>query len=137
MSELLNIAEAVKAEIDAALPSVKAELRLLPEFELKELRELKVVVMPHSIEYNNLTRGASGKEIKIDIGILKRTGLDDVPALLDLVEELAALFERRKLTKYPAAICSRITNDPLYSPEHLRQRQQFTSVLVLTFKTLG
>ena len=34
MSELLNIAEAVKVEIDAALPSVKAELRLLPEFEL-------------------------------------------------------------------------------------------------------
>ncbi len=48
-------------------------------------------------------------------------------------EEIADYFRLRSLTEYPAATWVKTENDPVYSPDHMREMRQFTSVITLTF----
>jgi hypothetical protein len=54
--------------------------------------------------------------------------------LMQLVEDIAALFKPERLEGYSNALCVKKENDPIYDPDHLRQFRQFTSVITLTFK---
>lgn len=137
MALLINIADAVAAELNNAVLSYEftAEVNLKPEFELKDLKTLKVTVVPKSLKFSGATRQESAKEIQIDIGIQKKTAAPEVlSALLQLVEEIAGIFDRKRLVEYPKAVCIGIENDPVYDPEHLRQYRQFTSVITLKFR---
>ena len=137
MSLLIDIADAVAAELNAAELSqtFTAKVNLKPEFELKDLKNLKVTVVPKSLKFSGAVRQESAKEVQIDIGVQKKTAdPDQLAALLQLVEEIAEIFDRKRLTGYPKAVCIGIENDPVYDPEHLRQYRQFTSVITLKFR---
>ncbi|MDD4818278.1 MAG: hypothetical protein PHI85_09945 [Victivallaceae bacterium] len=127
MSELLNIANAVAD----ALAEYRAEVMLFPEFELRDLDEMRVVVVPLSTEYKTLSRAAHEELIKVQIGILKRCAVDDLDDALRFVEELGLGFLNKKLC---GASCIAVSYNPVYSPEHLRERGQFTSVIELALK---
>ena len=139
MSMITQIANAVKTELndtDFSIPFT-AEIALLPVFELKDMRELKVTVVPKAQSFTRLSRGESGREVQIDIGIQKKfSGESEADELLGLVEEIAARFDSKRLTDFENAICAKIQNDPVYAPEHIEQYRQFTSVLTLTFKVV-
>jgi hypothetical protein len=137
MALLINIADAVVAELNAAELSqtFTVKVNLKPEFELKDLKSLKVTVVPKSLKFSGATRQESAKEVQIDIGVQKKTAdSDQLAELLQLVEELAGVFDRKRLTGFPKAVCIGIENDPVYDPEHLRQYRQFTSVVTLKFR---
>ena len=137
MSLLIDIADAVAAELNNAELSQEfiAEVNLKPEFELKDLKELKITVVPKSLKFSGATRQESGREVQIDIGVQKKTAdPEQLAALLQLVEEIAGIFDRKRLTGYQKAVCVEIENDPVYDPEHLRQYRQFTSVVTLKFR---
>jgi len=134
MPLLIDIAEAVVTQINASDNDFTAELNLLPEFELKDLKRLKVTVVPKSLKFTGETRHDWGREVKIDIGVQRKCASDSWNDLLQIVEDITGLFERKRLTEYPPAVCVGIENDPVYDPEHLRQYRQFTSVITLTFK---
>jgi len=140
MSAVIEIATAVVAELnrnEALAGKFTAEMNLLPEFELKEMKTLRVTVVPKSLKVAAQSRDASGKEIEIDIGVQQRTMEPErLAELLQLVEDIIAVFDRKRLTDYPSALCVKVANDPVYDPEHLRQMRQFTSVITLTFKVL-
>ena len=72
--------------------------------------------------------------LKVQIGFLKRGCEDKLPELLQLVEGLGLGFLNRKLA---GATCVGVAYNPIYSPDHLRERGQFTSVIELTFKRFG
>ncbi len=127
MSEVLNIANAVAAE----LSDYHAEVLYFPEFELRELDEMRVVVVPLSTEYKAVSRTAHEELPKVQVGVLKRCGEDGLDAMLQFVEGLGLGFLNRKLA---GATCVCVAYNPIYSPEHLRERGQFTSVIELTFK---
>lgn|SRR5574344_499847 len=129
MSEVLKIAEAVAAE----LTDYHAEVVFFPEFELRELDEMRVVVVPLSTEYKTLSRAAHEELLKVQIGFLKRGCEDNLPDLLRLVEGLGLGFLNKKLA---GATCVCVAYNPIYSAEHLRERGQFTSVIELTFKLI-
>ncbi|OQA79892.1 MAG: hypothetical protein BWY31_04134 [Lentisphaerae bacterium ADurb.Bin242] len=129
MSEVLNIANAVAAE----LSDYHAEVLFFPEFELRELEEMRVVVVPTGTEYKTLSRAAHEELPKVQVGFLKRGCEDELPELLQLVEGLGLGFLNRRLA---GAMCVCVAYNPIYSPEHLRERGQFTSVIELTFKTV-
>jgi len=135
---IIQVAEAVVAEITASadvLPvAVKAELSLVPNLELKDLFTLKAMVCPRSRKSTIISRNCSDKTLEIDIAVMKKARESEIPALLALVEALEAVFEGKKLTAMPDYRCVDVANEPVYVPEHLRQRQQFTSILTLTFK---
>lgn len=130
MSEVLKMAEAVAAE----LAEYHAEVMFFPEFELRELEAMRVAVVPTGTEYKTVSRSSREELLKVQIGLLKRGCEDELPELLQLVEGLGLGFLNRKLA---GATCVGVAYNPIYSPEHLRERGQFTSVIELTFKRFG
>jgi len=129
MSEVLRIAEAVAAE----LAEYHAEVMFFPEFELRDLDEMRAVVVPLSTEYKAVSRTAHEELPKVQVGVLKRCDGDGLDAMLQFVEGLGLGFLNRRLA---GAMCVCVAYNPIYSPEHLRERGQFTCVIELTFKTV-
>ena len=126
MADVVALAEAVAAELD----DYHAEVLFCPEFELRDIEEMKVVVVPLAVEFKAASRTAREEVMKIQIGFLMRSDEDDLDGLLHTVEELGLSFLGKKLA---GATCVGAAFNPLYSPEHLRERRQFTSVIELAF----
>ena len=127
MSEVLNIANAVTEE----LSDYHAEVSFFPEYELRDLDTMRVAVVPLSTAYKSVSRAAHEELLKVQIGILKRCDEDGLDAMLQFVESLGLGFLNKKLA---GATCVCVAYNPIYSPEHLRERGQFTCVIELTFK---
>lgn len=139
MPMLTDIADAVTAKINAAsiAPGLAAERILLPVFELKDMKKLKVSVVPKARKIVQGTRTENINEIQIDIGVQKKISNDDeLDGLMKIVEDIAGLFKAERLDGYKKAICVKVENEPVYDHEHLRQLRQFTSVITLAFKVL-
>lgn len=138
---LVQVAEAVVAEITAAvtaglLPAMTPELDFVPSLEPKDLIGIKIIVCPRSRRSAIVTRAASSKEYEIDIAVLKKITNAELPDMLQLCEQLETFFEGRKIApaEMPSVSCTEVNNDPVYVPEHIRTRRQFTGILTLTFK---
>jgi hypothetical protein len=134
---ITQIANAVKTELNDSTFSISfaAEMTLLPVFELADMRDLKVTVVPKAQSFQRISRIAGGREIQIDIGVQKKfSAQSEAEELLGLVEEIATFFDGKRLTGANNAICVKVANEPVYAPEHIQQYRQFTSVLTLTFK---
>jgi len=144
MSLATDMADAVVATLNAAPAGTfsqwfSAQRRVLPEFDLEDLAQLKVSVVPKSVEITGSTRAASQYEIAIDIGVQQKLGKDldaKVAALGTLVDEMADYLRGRTLDQAPFAAWVGITNDPVYAPEHLAERRVFTSVLTVTYRAM-
>ena len=145
MALVIDIADAVAAEINAAPagtfdPAFTAVRRVLPEFDIAELAALKVSVVPKAVEINGAMRSASLIDCQIDIGVQQKLGKDldaGVATLCNLVEAIAAYLRRRPLAATPHAVWVRSRNDPVYAPEHLADQRAFTSVLTVTYRSVG
>lgn len=124
---VIELAEAVAEN----LSDYHAEVLFFPEFELKDLEEMKVVVVPLSEEYKMRNRIRHEEILKVQVGFLKRGSEEKLPELLRTVESLGLGFLNKKLL---GATCVGVSYNPIYSPEHLRERGQFTSVIELSFK---
>ena len=127
MAAVLDIAEAVAESLE----DHHAEVLFVPEFELKDIEEMRVIVVPLAEEYKPLSRTQHEEILKVQVGFLKRGCEDELPELLRTVEGLGLGFLNKKLA---GATCVGVAFNPIYSPEHLRERGQFTSVIELSFK---
>lgn len=145
MALIIDIADAVVAELNAAPagtfdPAFTAERRVLPAFDLPDLAELRVTVVPKAIETEGATRAATRFDCQIDIGVQKKLGKDldtEVAALCGLVDTIAGYLRRRPLAAAPHVVWVRTQNDPVYAPEHLAEQRIFTSVLSITYRSVG
>jgi len=146
MKLTIDIADAVAAELNAAEPDTfgeefTAQRRVLPKFELADLKDLKVSVVPKGVEIENATRDARRCDISVDIGIQQKVGKDvdaEVERLCELVEQIADYLAARGLSAagMSGVAFVSITNEPVYSTEHLADDLVFTSVLTVTYRTL-
>ncbi|MBI1372479.1 MAG: hypothetical protein GC159_06930 [Phycisphaera sp.] len=142
MSIATDIADAVTTELNASgvvPPPVTALRMVLPEFELADLAELKVAVVPKSVLITGGTRAASQYDIAVDVGVQKKLGKDldtEVAALGTLVDQIADHLRRRALSAVPYATWVSIANEPVYAPEHLAEQRVFTSVLTVTYRAI-
>lgn len=127
MSEVIRIAEAVAESLE----KYHAEVLFFPEFELRDLDDLRVIVVPHSTEYKTVSRGRNEEILKVQIGFLKRGSEENLDDLLQTIEKIGLGFLNRKLG---GATCVCVAYNPIYSPEHLRERGQFTSIIELSFR---
>jgi hypothetical protein len=140
-TELLRIADGVVAALNAASlsQSFQAERLYLPQFELPDLKVLHVTVVPKDEDTKALTRSRTQRVYRVDVGVQKKFDKGDaaeLDPLMVLVEEIAVLFRGKRLAAMPEAVCTVTKPDPIYSPEHMEQFRQFTSVVTLTFKAL-
>ena len=129
MSEVVNLAVAV----DGFLTEYNAEVLYFPTFDLLDLDDLRVVVVPNSTEYKTVSRERHEEILKVQIGFLKRGSEENLDDLLRIVEKIGLGFLNRKLG---GATCVCVAYNPIYSPEHLRERGQFTSIIELTFRKI-
>ena len=141
MKLAIDVADAIVTELNGGSFSepLTVSRRVLPEFELAELKALTVTVVPKSVGISNITRDSSSFEVAIDIGIQQKIGKDtdtDVTRLSGVVTEIVTFMNRRKLSGFPAAVFVSIANEPVYAPEHLSEKRLFTSILTLTYKVI-
>ena len=145
MALIIDIADAVVTELNAAPagtfdPAFTALRRVLPEFDLPDLAELRVTVVPKAVEINGSTRLTSQFDCQIDIGVQKKLGKDidtETEGLCGLVDSIAGYLRSRSLAAAPHALWVRTRNDPVYAPEHLADQRAFTSVLTVTYRSVG
>ena len=116
----------------------EAERVSLPEFDLADMQDLHVTVVPRQVESTTLDRGRDNHDAKVDVAIQKKVaslGNEEIDPLMALVREVADYLNRRPLAAV-GAVWRKTENAPVYSPEHLREMRQFTSVLTVTYRVV-
>ena len=137
----ISIADAVVTELAGGTFSLQftPERRVLPDYELADLKELRVTVVPAAEDIENVSRALSQHDVQIDIGIQKKLSGnidDEVLQLHWFVGEVGDFLNGRKLQGFPQALWVRATNELIYSTEHLAEQRTFTSVLSVTYRVL-
>jgi len=138
MKLAIDCADAIVAELNGGTfcEPIVVMRRVLPEFELAELKTLTVTVVPKSVEMTNVTRQSTSYEVAIDIGIQQKIGKDtdaEVLRLSGIVSEIVAFLNRRTL---PPARFKTIANEPVYAPEMLGEKRLFLSVVTVTYTVM-
>jgi len=141
MALAIDIADAVVTELAGGAFSqpFTPERRVLPGYELADLKDLRVTVVPAAVETSGASRTLSQHDVRIDVGIQKKLGknLDvEVAQLAGLVDEIAEFLKRRPLQAVPYAAWVRTANEPIYASDHLAERRLFTSVLSVTYRVM-
>jgi hypothetical protein len=138
MAVILDIADAVVAQLNGGSFSqpLTAERHYQPKFELSEMTELKVSVVPRSLASKTLDRNRDTFDYLIDVAVQKKTDMTQaaLDTLMTLVEEIADHFRTQPLASYPNARCTEVKNEPVYALEHLDEFRQFTSIITLTYR---
>ena len=117
--------------VAASLGEWNAKPALAPEFTLRDLEELKVVVVPVELTYRNISRALKERTVKLQIGFMKRAKKEQLDELLATVEKLGMSFSGKE---FCGAKCIAVGFNPIYAVDQLRERDQFTSVIELTFR---
>lgn len=138
MATIIDIADSVVAELNAATFSqpVSAVRHYAPQYDVAQMTALHVTVVPKALSSQALDRSRDTFEYLIDVAVQQKVDQANPPldVLMTLVEEIADHFRARALDSFPNARCIEVKNEPVYSPEHLTELGQFTSVLTLKFR---
>ena len=140
MSQITDIADAVVAALNGQTFSqpVTAERAYRAAFDLQEMKDLRVTVVPKGLELTTAGRGVAQSDVQIDIGVQRKlaTAADaEIDELMALVEEIAEFV--RTTRQFGYATWVKTENTPIYSQEHLGELRQFTSVLTLTLRVMS
>ena len=130
-----ELAEAVKDAINAAEFSVEftATRVYVPLFKIEDMETLHVTIVPRDLEISLATRRDNRSTTGVDVAVQQRlsaTSNTALDALVALVEDIAQHMTRRDVS---TARWESTEVRPLYSPDELRERRQFTSVIRLTY----
>ena len=139
MATVLQIADSVTAKLNSAVLSqvFTAERLYVPDFDLQDMRELRVSVVPRELTILAHDRTTSKYNARIDVAVQRKfeQGSNvEIDPLVALVEEIADLFRLKRLESMPEARCVQVEHPVIYSAEHWEQLRQFTSLLTLTFQ---
>ena len=151
---LVDVAEAVKDELALGthLFAIEPERSYADwDMRLEDLDTVRVDVVPVGVRETRLeARGELVYLCDVDIGVRKRFGADDhddptgrielseIDDLIQLVEQLHEYMvdadnNGRRLTNYAAAAWQECSIRASYIREHLREMQQFTGILRVTY----
>jgi hypothetical protein len=121
------------------------------EYNLKDMKDQRVTVVPKAVEMTTAGRGLAQNDIQIDLAVQKKlTACDngacgersrtEIDALMGLVQEIAEFVRATCRFGLPLggdAVWVRAENAPIYSQEHLGEMRLFTSVLTVTLRVLS
>jgi len=137
MSVSARLADAVVAELESAvLQDVVATRTWRPRAELADLAEIKVFVVPRTLEATRIDRHSVAHQATVDVAIIKRVGAEgdsEIDNLVGLAETIGDHFQGWEASE-PAAVCLNVSHDPYVVAEHLEEHHVLTSVVRLTFR---
>jgi hypothetical protein len=139
MSTIIQVTDALVARLNAGEFSQEftAERKYQPVYDLPELTDLRVTVVPKAVIIATASRHDSFYDCTVDVGIQKKVSSDskaEVDPLVNLVEEIADHLRLKRMDELPDAVWMRIENDPVFAPELLDQERVFTAVLTVTYR---
>jgi len=142
VTSIITVADALVAALNAHTfsESFTAARAYRPTFDLKEMTDLHVTVVPKGIEMSTLGRNVAQDDVQIDLAVQKRLSAPEnedaeLDALMALVREIADFV--RSTGEFNGGVWTNTENVPIYSQEHLSELRQFTSVLTLTFRVIA
>ena len=144
-STIIELADAVVVELNGAAAgtfsqSFTAKRYYVPVFDLKEMRDLHVSVVPVGVETTTASRALLQHDVQLDVAVQQKfpqdtaVELEAIDDLMGLVQEISDFL--RAVGRFGDALWIKTENKPVYSPEHMGQLRQFTSVLTLTLRIL-
>jgi len=125
MSVILDIADEVVTELNTSAFSkpFAAQRAYVPAFKPSEMVDIRVSVVPKSMEISSGTRSERQCDYQVDIGVQQKlasspSGFDqgdaaELDPLMTLVEEIADHFSGRALDTQPVAVCIAVENVPI------------------------
>lgn len=135
MSTVIEIADAVVDLINNAEKEVEvtATRKVVPEFEMRKLENIAVVVVPRSIDSTRVTRIHEKHRFGIDIAVMQKASMaTEIESfcndMCDVVSEIRSIVNGVDLSE-PAAKFISCGINPVYSMEHLSQHRTFLSVI--------
>jgi len=129
MVDIIELAEGVARRIG------EAEVELAPEYSLKDVKErTRIVVVPVGIKHKMLARGFREDFLTVQVGVLRKATEDELVDLVNYAQTLALDFLHATVK---GAKCVEVNHTPLYVPEHMRDRRQFTGIIELLFKEVN
>jgi len=139
MTTVLQVADSVTAQLNVAEfdHEFVAQRMYVPNFDLEDMKELRVSVVPRDVELFPHDRAHNRYHCRVDIAVQKKFSKgtnDEIDPLVDLVEKIADEFRLKRLASFQVARCVKAEHTVLYSSEHWEQLRQFTSLLTLTFE---
>jgi len=137
VSTLVAIADAVTASLNAGSfgTPFTAERLYQPAFELADLADLKVSVVPKGVTIATASRDGSYFDCAVDVGIQKKVADDaEIDGLVDLAEEIADHLRMKRLDGFPEAMWLSVEHEPVVAAEHLEQQRALTSILTVTYR---
>ena len=136
-ADIINLADSIVTELNGHTFSqpFTAERGYLPTFELPELDELKITVVPKEDDGKLDTRASSSHDYAVDTGIQKKPpDIDNgqLDPLMLLTQEVADFFLFGRQPGGATLVAPRVRI--LYLQDHLHKLRQFTSVVTLSFR---
>jgi hypothetical protein len=135
-AEIADAVVAVLASVPGPIP-VQAGRSWLPLADLTEMEALRVTVVPAGRTIAPAARELLSHDHRIEIAVQKRLPSDaaaDLDPLEALVERLALHLARTPLAVAGLAWVGS-EHAPLVAHEHLNELRQFTSLLVVTYRS--
>ena len=141
--DIIQIADAVVVELNGGTFSapINPMRMILPNFDLKELADLKVTIVPKSVDSSLLTRASDQDDFVIDIGVQKKLTENfeaETVSLISFVTEIKDFLRKKNLqigSKFAMWINTKI--DPIYSREHIAGDNVFTSIISVTYRAMN
>jgi H2-forming N5,N10-methylenetetrahydromethanopterin dehydrogenase-like enzyme len=133
-----SIAAAVKAELAGQTfsPPITCERKYAPHWDLRDIDGVQVTVVPRGNELASESRAQLSNQVSVDVAVQKKVSAAtpaELDPLMNLVQDVTDFLTRRPLAGFALASWLRITNTPIYAPEHLADKRLFTSVLTVTY----
>lgn len=131
------LAEAL-AEADGAgtfSRTIDPKFAYAPTWDLEDLAELQVSIVPRSKESTQASRGQIDELFTIEVGLQEQcqpTDLDKIDELLALADEIETHLE--EAGDLAGAYWVSNERDPLFFPDHLREHSVFTTVIAATYR---
>ena len=139
MSLLADTAEAVACALNGHRfgQALVATRGYRPEFQLREMDQLRVTVVPGNMEEGRFDRQYMEFSPRADVAVQKKVDIGNVAeidALMDLVQEFADFLRDRELALADGSAARWVSAEwsTPYAPEELKTRHLFVAVLTLT-----
>lgn len=106
----------------------------VPDYTLKDLDSKKLLVVPVSVEWHNITRGGAKRIFAFEVGVLQRLGKEgEIPGCIDA---FIAIGDKLRNSCIDKCRCVGVETLQLYDPLQYKQAKMFTGIMRVRFSEL-
>ena len=128
----MSIIETVAMDI---AKTIGAQIDYVPQFELKDFRKEKLLVLPIGSKYEQLSRGTKEIRITLEIAYVKRVEEKEISALLEKVQQLVQTVQNTKVYNGRGYVVE-VLNTPTYDVDAMITEKKFLSVMTVEIRII-